>query len=70
MKIKIKDIIYDAEIEPLIIALSEDDKRNIINMSPDCNLYCAYPEDMESDEILEMLKTTKAELTKELVNAT
>lgn len=47
MKIKIKDKIYDGEIEPVMIILSERDKKNIANMSKDATKYCYFPDTEE-----------------------
>lgn len=44
MKVKIGDTIYDAEQEPIMVILSDSDKKNIQNMLPECTKYCAYPE--------------------------
>lgn len=43
MKVKIKDRIYDANEEPIMIKLNPKDKENIKNMSPDCTEYYCFP---------------------------
>ena len=62
MKVKIGDKIYDAEVEPIILTISNEDRRNINNMAPDATLYCVYPEDMDSDEVIKLLKAAKEEM--------
>jgi hypothetical protein len=62
MKVKIGDKIYDAEVEPIIITISNEDRRNINNMDPNATLYCVYPEDMDTKEVMNLLKTAKEEL--------
>ncbi len=43
MKVKICDKIYDSEQEPIMVILSEVDKKNIANMHPEATKYCVYP---------------------------
>ncbi len=45
MKIKVKDTVYDGYHEPLMVILTEKDKRNIAKMLPECTMYCQYPAD-------------------------
>jgi len=47
MKIKVGNKIYDSGFEPIMVILSEGDKRNISNMHPDSNRYCVYPDKEE-----------------------
>ncbi len=57
MKVKIGNKIYDSENERVMIILSDGDKKNIQNMEPDCNKYCSYNTDDNSDEdIIEWMK--------------
>lgn len=44
MKIKIGNIIYDAEEEPIMIILSKADKKNIAEMPANYQRYISYPE--------------------------
>ena len=46
MKVKVKDTIYDGNIEPVMIILSKADKRNIANMPADKTRYCSFPKGM------------------------
>ena len=43
MKVKVGNKIYDGEQEPVMVILSEGDKKNIANMHPDATKYCIYP---------------------------
>ena len=43
MKVKIGNIIYDSEREPIMIILSKGEKEQIANMHPDATKYCVYP---------------------------
>ena len=43
MKVKVGDKVYDADDEAVMVILTEVDKKNIQNMIPGCNKYCAYP---------------------------
>jgi len=71
MKVKIGNTIYDAEDEPIMVILSESDKKNITNMHPDCTKYCQYPEQHSEQEIEAFMGTDqqpkKASKTKEWV---
>ena len=53
MKVKIADKIYDSENEPIMIILSDADKKNISNMCPECTKYLSYPEKFfKNDDIV------------------
>lgn len=45
MQFKVGDTIYDGRDEPLMVILSEQDKRNIAAMLPGRTKYCQYPEE-------------------------
>ena len=57
MKVKIGDTIYDSEIEPIMVILTESDKKNIKNMLPEATKYCSYPDEIPTDEIRQFMKT-------------
>lgn len=46
MKVKVRNLIYDADKEPVMLILDESDKRNIQKMSPSNSKYCRYPDGM------------------------
>jgi hypothetical protein len=57
MKVKIGDTVYDAEDEPIMLILTETDKKNIAKMLPETTKYCAYPEEFyNSDYISKWMK--------------
>ena len=60
MKVKIGEKIYDAEYQPIMIILSDNDKLNISNMKHQTK-YCAYPTDLCSKEEVERFMETPAE---------
>ena len=45
MKVKIKNKIYDGNEEPVMVILSDEDKRNIKEMNKSCNKYCSFPDE-------------------------
>jgi len=58
MKAKIGDKIYDSEKEPIMIILSDSDKKNITNMDPEATKYLSYPENFfkTNDEAYKYMK--------------
>jgi len=44
MKVKIGNKIYDSENEPVMVILSDGDKKNIANMLEECTRYCSHPD--------------------------
>lgn len=61
MMVKVGDIIYDAEEEPIMIIMTDEDKDNISNMAPDAHKYCVYPDGIDEDEIKAWMDTTDLE---------
>jgi hypothetical protein len=51
MKVKVGTRTYDAEIEPVMLILTDQDKALIRAMAPEAHRYCAYPEGMEPGAI-------------------
>ena len=51
MKIKIGTKIYDSEKEPIMLILTDQDKRNIKNMHPSANRFCSFPNSVDNKEI-------------------
>ena len=45
MKVKVGDQVFDSENGPVMVILSDNDKENIGNMSPDCSKYAVFPDD-------------------------
>jgi len=50
MKIKVGNTIYDGNIEPVMVILSDEDKENISNMTENAYCYCAFPDDEKWQE--------------------
>ena len=56
MKIVIGNMIIDADKEPIMIMLNENDKRNIANMDENCFNYICYPKSFQSDHVIQWAK--------------
>jgi len=56
MRVKIKNKIYDAAEEPILIILDENDKYNISHMKEGDQKYCCYPQKMKEDEVETFMK--------------
>jgi len=52
MKVKIGEITYDSEVEPIMIILTDSDKSNIKNMHPECYRYIIFPDNIDKDVIM------------------
>ena len=57
MKVKIGDRVYDANEEPIMVILTEQDKVNILNMIPEATKYCVFPDTVDTELIKEFMKT-------------
>lgn len=47
MKVKVGNTIYDSNEQPIMVILTDADKRNITNMSPEATKYCEFPDSMD-----------------------
>jgi hypothetical protein len=56
MKVKIGDTVYDSEKEPIMIIISNDDKKSIENMLPEATKYCSFPNGVEMQIIKDFMK--------------
>jgi hypothetical protein len=56
MKVKVGAKIYDSEKEPVMVILSDGDKKNIENMFPECTKFCSYPDSISNDDIIKWMK--------------
>jgi hypothetical protein len=56
MKVKVGDTIYDGEKVPVMVILSDGDKKNIANMSPECSKYASYPPECSEIGIARWMK--------------
>jgi hypothetical protein len=43
MKVKVGNKIYDGETAPIMVILSETNKKQIAKMGPDSTKYCVFP---------------------------
>lgn len=50
MKVKIGDNYFDSEDQPIMIVMSEDDRRNIANMHPMATKYALFPNTLRPDQ--------------------
>jgi hypothetical protein len=44
MKVKVGGMIYDSEVEPVMVILTNEEKNRIANMDQSTTKYCAYPD--------------------------
>lgn len=51
MKVKVGDKIYDGELEPVMVILSDTDKHNIRNMSPFSQRYAVFPDNYPDEDM-------------------
>jgi len=56
MKVKIGNTIYDSEREPIMIILSQEEKKHIANMTPEATKYCSFPDTMGEDDAKAFMK--------------
>ena len=59
MKLMVNEHIYDGEKEIVMVILTDRDKENIKNMDKDCNVYCEYPDEEDTNKVLELIKEFK-----------
>ena len=52
MKVKIGDKIYDGENEPVMVILTDEDKKNIAGMASAHDRYCVFPDGLMGEEEL------------------
>lgn len=56
MRVKIGDEWFDSHDEPMMVVLSDKDKRNIANMIPEADRYAQFPNDrFSSFDMLEWM---------------
>ena len=58
MKVKVGDKVYSAEDQPVMIILTDKDKKAIADMVPGATKYCAYPESVDQVQIINWMKET------------
>ena len=50
MQIKVGDKIYSENDQPIMVILTDADKKNIANMLPECTKYASFPDDTKLTE--------------------
>jgi hypothetical protein len=56
MKVKVGNKVYDSNREPIMLVLSEDDKKNIKGMTKDSTKFCAFPAGTQGTVIKNFMK--------------
>ena len=56
MKVKIGKKIYDSKEEPIMLILTDYNKKHISDMSPDNFKYCEYPENMSAEQAMTFMR--------------
>jgi hypothetical protein len=51
MKVKVGNKVYDCEEEPVMVILTDQDKKNIASMRSECTKYCMFPCDYVPEEV-------------------
>ena len=59
MRILVNEHIYDGKKEIVMIQLTDKDKENIKNMDSDCNIYCEYPDEEDTNKVIELMNDFK-----------
>jgi len=59
MKVKIGNKTYNAEEEPILLILSQQDKSNIAHMDNSATHYCAFPSTIDPEFIKNWMKKLK-----------
>jgi len=62
MKVKIGNKIYDSEKEPVMLILSDEDKKLISNMRAIDKKYCSYPFELGQELAKKFMKIEKKEI--------
>lgn len=63
MKVKVGNRIYNGDSEPVMVILTDQDKKNIKNMKPESTKYCIFP--VTDDWIKDDYAKIKAWMNKE-----
>jgi len=56
MKVRIKNEIYDSNIEPILVILEDDEKELIANMGEQTK-FCSFPDNYDIEVIKDFLKS-------------
>lgn len=56
MRVKVGNNWYDGTEQPVMVELTEQDRKNIANMAKGCDLYCEHPDDIPDEEIRKFME--------------
>ena len=56
MKVKVGNKVYDANDEPVMLILTDEDKQLISDMSPTATKYCAFPDDYSKKKVITWMR--------------
>lgn len=54
--VKIGDKIFDSGDQPIMLIMDQNDKENISSMTENVTKYCAYPDNINENEIRKFMK--------------
>jgi hypothetical protein len=58
MRVKIGDTIFDSSDEPILVIFEEEELEKIQVMAHGDNKFCAYPDNMDEEEVVEFIRDT------------
>lgn len=61
MKVKIGDQVYDANRQPIMLILSDEDKQSIADMPIEAHHYCQSPAEMSDEDIRAFMNVASEE---------
>jgi hypothetical protein len=56
MKVKVGNHVYDANEEPIMLILTDEDKQLINEMSPEATKYCAFPDGYPREKVIKWMR--------------
>jgi hypothetical protein len=56
MKVKINNIIYNSEVQPIMMILNNQDRKNISEMDPTCTKYCSFPDNYNIEDVKKFMQ--------------
>jgi len=69
MQVKIGNKIFDSNDEPIMLILTDQDKRNVANMDPKAHHLASFPESMSREEAEKFMDSGNYDLTKKVPGA-
>jgi hypothetical protein len=55
MLVKIGLLVFDADVQPIMLLLTETEKRQIAEMPPGHGMYCQFPAGIPGDQVREWM---------------